>query len=338
MLQISSEINHRNWTKGCVAMELSQNSKLVQNLLHKNKLLRNGDKKHEEIRTALLILGGTQLGVYGSGTTIALHLLGLADVFDIVVGVSVGAGIGGYYLGGERQMLLGASIYYTEFSGTRFINYGRIKKIVDVSLISEVMRRGRTKMDMEAITKSRSRFFVGVTNAETGNGELIDAKSATPDIIAAIEASSVMPLGYNQPVTVNEKFYYDGSLALPFPIKDVCEKFQPTDVLVLPNSPLRFGSQLYQEITDRLFNAVAFRGSPTFLRTAFMSRHKRFHEGIDYISDHDCNGTNIGVLWPPEMGIHQLTRNSLKLRSAVQASIEKTLKVFGQPEKKFDLL
>ncbi len=311
-------------------------SKLVQNLFLKNELLKNGDKKHEELRTLLLVLSGGNLGVYGAGAAIALHLLGLADVFDVVVGVSTGAGIGGYYLAGEKQAFLGTSVYYTEFSGTRFINYRRAKKIIDIGLISEVFRHGRTKMDMEAIRKSRSKFFAGVTNAETGNAEWIDAKSATPDVVAAIEASSAMPLGYNQPVAVNERFYYDGGLSLPCPIREVREKFQPTDVLVLPNCPPCFGSQLFRELTDRVFAAVVLRKLPAFLRTAVVSRHKRFHEGMNYVQD--CNGINVGVLWPPEMGIHQLTRNSSKLRAAVQASVEKTLEAFGQPEKKFDLL
>lgn len=317
-------------------MVLRHDSKLVQNLLLKSELLRNGDKKHESIRTVLLILSGVNLGAYGAGATIALHLLGLGDVFDVVVGVSTGAAIGGYYLAGEEQMFLGTSIYYTELSGTRFINYGRIRKIINIDLISEVMRRGRTKMDMEAITRHRSKFFTGVTNAETGNPEWIDTKSATPDVIAAIEASLAMPLGYNPPAAVNQQSYYDGGVSLPCPIREVYEKFQPTDLLVIPNRPLRFGSQLSRQLIDRVFAAVALRNLPVFLRTDVVSRHKRFREGMNNIEE--CNGINVGVLWPPEMSIHQLTRNSLKLRTAVQASVEKTLEVFGQPEKKFDLL
>lgn len=198
------------------------------------------------------------------------------------------------------------------------------------------MRRGRTNMDVEAIKKHRSEFFVGVTNAETGNGDWIDAKNATPDVIAAIEASAAMPLGYNPPVMVNQRFYYDGGVALPCPIKEVCEKFRPTDVLVLPNRPLRFGSQLFRKLTDRLFAAIALRALPEHLRTAVVSRHKRFGVGMNFVQT--CNGINIGVLWPLEMDIHQLTRSSSKLRAAVQASGSQTLAVFGQPEKKFDLL
>lgn len=317
-------------------MVLQHNSRLVQNLLLKNELLRNGDKKHKDIRTALLILSGANMGTYGAGATIALHLLGLADIFDVVIGVSTGAGIGGYYLAGEKQMFLGASIYYTEFSGTHFINYRRIKKIIDVDIIGEVMRSGRTKIDTEVIKKARSEFFVGVTNAETGNGEWIDAKNATPDVVAAIEASSAMPLGYNLPISVNQRYYYDGGLSLPCPIKEVCEKFRPTDVLVLPNSPLRFDSQLFREVTNRVFAAIALCNLPAFIRTAVVSRHKRFYEGMNFIQN--CKGINIGVLWPQDMGIYQLTRSSQKLRTAVQASVNQTLAVFGQPEKKFDLL
>lgn len=322
--------------KGVRVMVLRHDSKLIKNLLLKNQLLRNGDRRHEELRTLLLILSGANRGVYGAGATIALHLLGLPDVFDVVVGVSTGAGIGGYYLAGEKQMFLGASIYYTEFSGASFINYRRPRKIIDVNLISEVMRRGRTAMDMEAIKRSRSEFFVGVTHAETGNGEWINAKNTSPDVVAAIEASTAMPLGYNQPIMVDQRSYYDGGVALPCPIKEVCEKFQPTDVLVLPNRPLRFGSQLSRELTARLFAATALRRLPVPLRAAVISRHKRFNQDIRFVQS--CNGVNVGVLWPPEMGIHQLTRKSSKLRAAVQASVQQTLSVFGQSEKEFSLL
>lgn len=315
---------------------LRYDSKLIKNLLLKKELLRNGDKKHEDIRTALLILSGANLGAYGNGTTIALHLLGLADIFDVVVGVSTGAGIGGYYLGGENQAFLSSSIYYTEFSGARFINYCHPRKIIDVNLISEVMRRGRTKMDMEAIKKSRSKFFVGVTNAETGDGELIDAKNASPDVIAAIEASAAIPLGYNPPVVINQRSYYDGGVSMPCPIREVCEKFQPTDVLVLPNRPLRFGSQSFRKLRDHLFAAIALRNLSKPLRRAVVSRHNRFDIGMNFVQN--CNGINVGVLWPPDKGIHQLTRSSPKLRAAVQASVQQTLSIFGQPEKKFELL
>lgn len=93
-------------------MKFEIESQLVQNLFLKKALLRQGDPQHEKIRPLLLILSGAMRGTYGAGVTIALSQLGLYNVFDTVIGVSTGAGNAGYMLGGLKQSMIGASVYY----------------------------------------------------------------------------------------------------------------------------------------------------------------------------------------------------------------------------------
>ena len=162
------------------------NSQVVKNLFLKRDLLRQGDPKHEQIRPALLICGGGMRGVYGAGVVMALHQLGLADCFDVVVGISTGAAIGGYFLAGEEQSQLGTSIYYNECLNG-FINFWRWP-IIDIDYLEKVFRDGPKKLNDETILKHRSKFFVGVTDWDTGEGCFLEA-GRVPDPITAIKAS-----------------------------------------------------------------------------------------------------------------------------------------------------
>ncbi|MBI3335795.1 MAG: patatin-like phospholipase family protein [Candidatus Portnoybacteria bacterium] len=279
---------------------------LVQNLFRKKELLERGDEAHERIRTLLLTLGGANMGAYGAGACSALHLLELGEVFDVVAGMSTGGWICGYYLGGMEQMLRGTSIYYEEFASKAYINYWRFKKVLNPDIIRSVTQEGRKKLDVAAVKKSRSQFFVGVTDL-TGSGAFIDAKSARPNLLTALEASSATPLGYRFPIRVNEEFYFDGSIGFPCPVKEVVARFGPTDILVLPNSYRGFNTR--SSLKELLFIHIMLRNLPQAIRVALTSRHKRFYEGMRAISKLD--GVNVGVLWPPDMGIHRDCRQML---------------------------
>jgi predicted patatin/cPLA2 family phospholipase len=318
-------------------MELKPGSQLIKNLLLKKELLKKGEDKHKQIRTLLLILSGANRGAYGAGAAIALHLLGLGKVFDTVVGISTGAGIGGFFLAGKEQMILGASVYYTEFCAKQYISYSRLKKIVDVNFISDTLRRGRATLNQPAIRQSRSEFFTGATNPQTGKGDFLNAKRTNPDIITAMEASWAMPLGYNPPISINGKAYFDGNIAFPFPLKEACKKFQPTDVLVLPNRPMAFSNRLSREkIAEKLLAATYLRHFSKSFLTALATRHERFLESVDFAEKHQK--VNIGILWPPNLAIHQLSKDSRRIRKAVDESVKQTLKLFGQPDIKYKLI
>src|SRR3990167_2119037 len=101
----------------------TNNTPLVRNLLSKKKLLLKGNPSHARIKTALIIGGGGMRSAFSAGALRGLEKSGLADVFDIVVGISAGSPICAYFLSG--QTALGTSIYFEELAKNKFINFAR---------------------------------------------------------------------------------------------------------------------------------------------------------------------------------------------------------------------
>ena len=304
-------------------MELYKNSQVVKNLLRKRDLLSQEDPTHKQIRSVLVICGGAMRGVYGAGAAVAFHDLGLSNVFDVVIGISTGAAIASYFLAGEKQTLIGASIYYDECLDG-FISFRRWP-IVDVDFIERVMRSGRKKLDMEAICKHRSQFFVGATDWENGKANFIDVKCAKPEPLAAIKASLAVTELYRKPVMVNGRNYTDGSTAMAFPAKKVLESFKPTDMLVIANCS-REKAYESPSWTKKVLTNLLMLGLSSKVRTLAEKRSFLCAENLECIRD---SAANIGILWGPS-SIGRLTLNYQHLRSTMEEGKRETLKAFGK--------
>ncbi|MES2023150.1 MAG: patatin-like phospholipase family protein [Patescibacteria group bacterium] len=275
----------------------SSRNVVIENILNK----RDKVSGSENIRPLLFILGGGMRGVYGAGSVVAFRKIGLGDVFSHVVGISTGAPIGAYFLAGDEQVLLGASIYYEECVGKEFINFFRLGKIVNIDHIVKHMRHGKKALDCEAIKKSKTEFYVEVT-LNTGECALINTKTASPDMISSIHASMALPILYGKKIIVNKDEVNDGSFC-KYPVWDAIENLNPTDVLILPNKTLKDGKSVL-EIKKEI---------------------AKF-----------CK--NVEILWPANIEVGQLNTDKKKLKSAVEKSAEATLCAFGCPNEKITLL
>lgn len=312
-------------------MELHESPQVVQNLLRKRDLLLVGDRAHEEVRSALVICGGAMRGVYGAGAVVAFHRLGLAHCFDVVVGISTGAAIASYFLAGEEQTLLGTAIYYEECLNG-FISFWRWP-IADVDHIERVMRSGRKKLDIDAIHKHRSQFFVGATDWETGEGQFLDVKRASPEPLAAIKASFAITALYRKSVAVNGQKFTDGSTAIPFPAKKTLQTFEPTDMLVIANDA-RANVIRPQSWARKVLLNVFTTGLSPRVRELATRRSDLWSENLEYLRG---STANVGILWGPN-AIGRLTRDRQRLRETAMQGARKILAIFGQPELSFNLL
>ncbi len=170
--------------------ETARGNPIVRRLLLKKKLLKEGNPRHTNIKTALVLGGGGMRAAFSAGVLMGFEKLGLADVFDIVVGISVGSPMCAYFL--SRQKKLGNSIFFEELSGNKFINLSRLSKIMDIDYLDSVLRNVKP-LDQKHVRSSRSDFYVTVTDARTGKGELLNMKDEKIDIIDAVCASSALP-------------------------------------------------------------------------------------------------------------------------------------------------
>lgn len=208
----------------------------------KNFKLRRMAGEELERGPLLLVLSGTQRGVYSGGGVTALERLGLTDAFKTVVGVSTGAPVVSYFLAGQAE--LGTSIYYEENIGKEFINLrpnNYKENIVDVTwLCNEVFRKGNKKLNVEKILQNQTDIYFAVTDKNSGQGYLVDGKKIE-DLVAGINASAAIPEMYKDKVFLKingkKKRVVDGFVAFPFPVKQTVEKFNPTSILIFANRP-----------------------------------------------------------------------------------------------------
>ena len=306
---------------------------IIQRLIQKRDLLMNGDDAHKKIRPLLIVCGGAMRGVYGAGSVAALHALGLADVFDTVIGISTGAGIAAYFLAGYEQTLLGTTIYYEDCSGTRFLKL-RPRPTANVDYLETVFRNAK-KLDTAAITQHRSQFFVGVSDWNTGIHSLLDAKHAQPDMVTALKASmAIMPL-YRTPVEVNGHLYYDGAISRLLPLSFI-DDFLPTDVLIISNRP---ENEWHEKGETALRKKAILRmlcfGLPHHVRTGVLRLSETQYEDVSAFKK---LSVNTGVIFAPNVGVDVVTTNASILRNGAQCAAEETLRVFGRPDLKVNLI
>lgn len=287
---------------------------------------KKNDPERKDIRSVLLIMGGGMKGAAGAGQSlIGLPAVGMDKVFDAVVGVSAGAAEAAYLVAGGEQVPKGASIFYEECAAGEFIKRSRINQVVNIDVVTEAMSRGEKAVDQQAVLGSKTEFYVGVTRESDGECELIDAKTAKPGMIAAIGASMALPIAYRKAITVNGEKYVDGVFD-PMPIQKIIERFNPTDILVLPNIPfkrtdafeLSAGEYMLAEFADR----VGLSNAARFLRV-----NEEIRKSLQVIQNEQK--VNIGILWPPDSDLGNLTTDSKQVEAAVIESARGVIKAFG---------
>lgn len=304
-------------------MKFEVESGLIKNLNLKKALLKDNNKEHETIKPLLLFLSGGMRGVVGAGVTFAFNILELHDVFDVVVGVSTGAGNAAYFLAGFDQSYIGGQVYFDNLA-KHFINYTE-NPIANVDYVEWVIKSSDKKIDYKSIINNRADFVVAVTNYDNGQGELIDVKKSLPHMASAIKASIAMLGLYDLPVIVNNKQYIDGCIALPFPIKELVQKFQPTDILVVANCSIDKINYKKIGFIEKLLMNTVFKKSPKHLKDLGLTRRSRFKEGYEYFKD--LRGVNKGIIWN-DNNVSLLTTNEKTLKKVFYKSSDETLKFF----------
>ncbi|QQG45729.1 MAG: patatin-like phospholipase family protein [Candidatus Sungiibacteriota bacterium] len=296
-------------------------------------LIQRRDGKEERPRKfVLLILGGGMKGPYSAGQALGLHEVGLGRAFDVVVGISAGAGTAAYFSAGKEQAQIGTSLFYEECTTKDFIDFRRLHQIMNVDFIAKAMRHGPKTLDQKAIMDSPQELYVGVTDPKTFKSKFIDVKTATPDMISPFHASMAAPIAYRKAVEVNDGRYVDGAFD-PMPVEKVIEQFQPTDILILPNTPFDRmdafettpGEYLVSELIEGASKVIPAASLGTVEK--FLRIKEQIRKSLEFIQKQ--KGVNIGILWPRDSGLTNVTTDAVRIKAAVLESARGVIKEFG---------
>ena len=297
-----------------------QTDELISNIQRKRELMVAGDPAHQEIRTALIIGGGAMRGVFSGGVVTGLEDLGLTEVFDDVIGISVGASTDAYFLAGQART--GTRLFSEELTSKEFIDFGRFKNILSVDYLRTIFTTGNKVLDLAAVRENRSRFHIGVTDIKSARSKYIEVDQAEDDdIIKLIQASSAVPR-LSPPVVMDGVVYGDGITTCKNPIGFAIEELGSTDIICVVNQPLRQGSSF----GDRILSHLLIAGYSPSIRRAFHTRH----EGSDEMAETEYSDeVRIGIATPQAVSVSRLERNASRLIYAAQQAEQQTLALFS---------
>jgi predicted patatin/cPLA2 family phospholipase len=299
---------------------------LISRLKEKKKLLEANNPKHKEIKTALIVDGGGMKGVYAAGVIAALKKLGFENVFDLVIAVSSGTIAASYFLSGQGN--IAPAVFYEGLASKKFIDVYKFHpaKIVGVDYGNSVFLKEKP-LRQTIIRKSRSQFYIGVTNPDTGKAEYLAMKDETIDVVDAMNASSAIPVIHNKMVKIHGQQYLDGMISCGIPIEPVLEN-NYTDILVIENMPLGQPGLWPSMIINSFLSVFKFQIKPETKR-AILEKNNRYHDTLQKIYEAQNTNVHIGIIAPSEQTVGTFSINSKLLQQTAEEAKEQTLKIFS---------
>ena len=297
--------------------------------------LKEGRDWADGRKVGLIVEGGAMRGVISCAALMALEDLGLTHVFDEVYGASAGAVNAAYFLAGQAGYA--TTIYYQKVNTTRFIGRLWRRQVVNIDDLFDSIIAGDRALRIDRVLASRTRFFITIADAVTGEAFLGLAQSNKTPLLTLLKASAAMPLFYNGLVTVNGRECFDGALINPIPISEAIES-GCTDLLVLLTRPATFRECPPTRFEQSVFNMRCARGNLRLLN-AFCGTYLRENAIRDMALGRlpAPNGLRIATICPDETDpkIERLTRNTDMLKAAAIASAKRTMELFGHPVEHF---
>ena len=325
--------------------EFKEWHKMLEVVLENLKKKRDDpNSEGKEIRPLLLALGGGMAGSYGAGQVADLVHSGYMKTFKQAVGISAGACDVAYALGGKEQVLTGSSIYYEECATDEFLmtdpkklakNPGRLKQLMNVGYLADVFGNSKKKLDIKAIQKNPTEFYVQATNITNPNkqkSEFINAKEK--GVVQAVHASMALPWLYRKSVEIDGQKFQDGALLESFPLEEVIEKFKPTDILVLPQIPfedmigVEKEAKLSRVIAKFIPNMASINIGSATLAKKFIQSRESHRKALEYIQKQ--TGINIGIMYPPDGGMIPITNEPAIVKASMLAAAKRACEDLGE--------
>ncbi len=245
----------------------------------------------EKKKTALIIEGGGQRGVFSFGIT-DMFIERNYDPFDIYIGVSNGALVLYWYLIRESDNNLDKMLYAA--SGDYF-SYKNIFTGKDIFRIEQMYKDGEKifKPNIEKIKNNLNdkKYISVVTDAAEANAEYysFEDKEWTQKMIA----SGTLPILVRTPILINGRRKFDGGITDPLPAEKAYE-MGANKIIVIRTYEKAFRRKLKLE---NYIGAFLSREYPE-LRNALLEHDKTYNRALDFIKipPKDCE---IVQLCPP---------------------------------------
>lgn len=259
-------------------------------------------------KTALVLEGGAMRGIYTAGV---LDVLLENKIFvDAVIGVSAGSIHGCSYVSEQHERSIS---YYKEcINDYRFLSFKSFFKtgnICDTDYCYQEVPNKIYPFDHEKFEKSKTKFYVTVTNVETGEAEYIYLKNLRGKNIDYLRASASMPV-VSQIVEIDNKKYLDGGMSDSIPI----EYFQSLgyDKCIV----VKTKDKTYQKTKEKILPIakIVYKKYPKFIEK-LKNRHIDYNKQIELIRNLEKDGSILVIEPSQKLKISRLEKDIEKIEA-----------------------
>lgn len=258
----------------------------------------------------LVLEGGGMRGIFTAG--VLDFFLENNIEFSDCFAVSAGACHACSYLSKQHKRAYNISIDYLKDK-----NYCSIYSLLTTGnlfgtkMVYDKIPNEMNLYDYNEYLKSKTRFFVVITNCNTGKAEykLIEDMRNSMDII---RASSSLPL-LSKIVYIKGEEYLDGGISDSIPIRESIKRGNPPNVVVLTQS------REYRKQPNNLMSLLKmkYKKYPELINS-LENRHVVYNQTLDYIYEEEKKG-NIFVIQPQRpLKLGRVEKNKEKLSEVYQ--------------------
>ena len=241
---------------------------------------------------SLILEGGTFRPIFTAGILDAL--LDNNIMFPYCIGVSAGISNAFSYVSNQKGRNL--EIVQTYRNDKRYLgfrNFLKCKSLFGLDFVFDEIPNKLLPYDMDALKNYDGKVLVGVTNAESGKTEYLDGKKLDSKN-TMLRATCAIPIVFPA-IKLNDKYYYDGGICDPIPIRKAIKDGNEKHLIVLtrPKSyrkTLSRGSKIASKLIGRKYSN---------LKNAFLTRHEMYNETVRFCEQLEREGKAI-ILRPRE--------------------------------------
>ena len=240
-------------------------------------------------KTGLVLEGGAKRGIYTAGV---LDVFMENNIhFDAVIGVSAGAIHGCSYIseqvGRGIRYNLKYNNYYKFMSLRSWLLTGNV---VDTQFAYHDLPEKLDVFDNQTFMSSNTKFYVTVSNIETGKAEYIHCQDMFADI-DYLRASASMPF-VSHIVELKDKKYLDGGITDSIPLQ-ATRKLGYSKNIVIATRPQGYRKKAFKH---KWLAKLVYGKYPNFIN-AMINRHFMYNQELEDIEAESAKG-NIILIRP----------------------------------------
>ena len=246
----------------------------------------------ENKKTALIIEGGGQRGVFSFGIT-DTFINRNYDQFDIYIGVSNGVAVLCWYLIRETDNNLDKMLYAAKGDYLSYKNIFTGKDILKFHQIYDDREKiFKPSMDKIKNNLDGKEYIAVVTDAIEANAEYYSFWDG--DWMPKMIASGTLPVLVRTPSLINGRRKFDGGVSDPLPVEKAYEMGAKKIILIRT-----YEKQFRRKMKLENYIGALFSKKYPKLRNALLEHDKTYNRALDFIKNppNDCE---IVQLCPPK--------------------------------------